>query len=338
MPAADTTTVSLIIPLQNEAEVVELLLQRIHEALASFTHPWELILVDDGSTDDTLTRAQTAADSAGPHVRIIALTRHFGKTDALQAGIDHAGGDIIVMLDGDLQDDPADIPRMVAELEARELDLLAGWRVHRQDPLIMRKIPSRIANWLIRKVTGVSVHDYGCGLKVFRGSVLRRIRLYGEMHRFIPAWMASVTSPTRIGETEVTHHPRELGQSKYGIGRSFRVVIDLLTVLFFLRFRARPGHFFGVIGLAFGALGSFILGYLAWVKFVLGESIGTRPLLLTGIVFVIASIQLLTTGVLAELLARTYYESSSRRSYVIAGEDTPEEAQFRSPRKTSPTG
>lgn len=328
MPAASTTTVSLIIPLQNEAEVVELLFRRIHEALAAFTHPWELVVVDDGSTDDTLTRAQAAANAAGPHVSVIALTRHFGKTDALQAGIDHADGDIIVMLDGDLQDDPADIPRMVAELEARQLDLLAGWRRQRQDALIMRKVPSRIANWLIRKVTGVTVHDYGCGLKVVRGAVLRRIRLYGEMHRFIPAWMASVTSPSRIGETEVTHHAREFGQSKHGIGRSFRVMIDLLTVLFFLRFRTRPGHFFGVIGMTLGALGSLILSYLAWVKFALGESIGTRPLLLAGIVLVIASVQLLTTGVLAELLARTYYESSDRRSYVIANEQVAGEPHF----------
>jgi glycosyltransferase involved in cell wall biosynthesis len=324
-------TVSLIIPLYNESESIELLLQRIHEALAYFSHPWELILVDDGSKDDTLTKANAAAGNAGPHVRIIELMRHFGKTDALQAGIDHAGGKILVMLDGDLQDDPADIPPMVAELETRQLDLLAGWRKHRKDPLIMRKIPSRIANWLIRKVTGVTVHDYGCGLKVFRGDVLRRIRLYGEMHRFIPAWMASVTSPARIGEFVVNHHPRELGQSKYGIGRSFRVIIDLLTVLFFLRFHARPGHFFGIIGLASGGLGSLILGYLAWVKFMLGESIGTRPLLLVGIVLIIAAAQFLTTGVLAELLARTYYESSERRTYAISHAEQIGEAQYHRP-------
>jgi glycosyltransferase involved in cell wall biosynthesis len=252
MASPHPTTVSLIIPLQDEAEVVALLVERIDEALSDFSHPWELILVDDGSDDDTLPLARKAAAAAGPHVRVLALARHFGKTDALQAGIDHADGEIIVMMDGDLQDDPADIPHMVAELEARDLDLLAGWRKHRKDPLILRKIPSRAANWLIRKVTGVTVHDYGCGLKVFRATVLRRIRLYGEMHRFIPAWMASVTSPARIGEYVVTHYPRERGQSKYGIGRSVRVVIDLLTVLFLLRFRARPGHFFGLHQAAHG--------------------------------------------------------------------------------------
>ena len=331
-PADPPSTISLIIPLYNESESIDPLLPRIHEALADFAHPWELILIDDGSSDDTLVKARAAARDAGPHVRVIELVRHFGKTDALQAGIDQAGGDIIVTLDGDLQDDPADIPPMVAELERRNLDLLAGWRKHRKDPMIMRKIPSRIANWLIRKVTGVTVHDYGCGLKVFRAEVLRRIRLYGEMHRFIPAWMASVTSPSRIGEYVVHHHPRELGQSKYGIGRSFRVIIDLLTVLFFLRFHARPGHFFGVIGLASGALGSLILGYLAWVKFGLGESIGTRPLLLVGIVLVIASAQFLTTGVLAELLARTYYESSAQRPFVISHAEELGEARFKQPR------
>ena len=312
-------TVSLIVPLYNEVESIEPLLARIHEALARFAHPWELLLVDDGSDDGTLPTARAAATTYGPHVRVLALARHHGKTDALQAGIDHAGGELIVTLDGDLQDDPADIPPMVAELLARDLDLLAGWRKRRHDPLLLRKLPSRIANWLIRRVTGVTVHDYGCGLKVFRAEVLRRIRLYGEMHRFIPAWMASVTAPTRIGEYVVHHHAREYGHSKYGIGRTVRVVIDLLTVLFLLRFRARPGHFFGVIGLASGLLGALILGYLGWVKFGLGERIGTRPLLLTGVVFVIASAQFLTTGVLAELLARTYYESSERRSYVLAG-------------------
>ncbi len=314
--------VTLIVPLYNEVENIEPLITRIHEALAGFTHPWELLLVDDGSDDGTLAKARAEAEKAGPHVRVLALARHYGKTDALQAGIDHAGGEIIVTLDGDLQDDPADIPPMVAELLSRDLDLLAGWRKQRHDPLLLRKVPSRIANWLIRRVTGVTVHDYGCGLKVFRAEVLRRIRLYGEMHRFIPAWMASVTAPSRIGEYVVHHHRRERGRSKYGIGRSIRVVIDLLTVLFLLRFRARPGHFFGVIGLTTGLLGSLILGWLAWVKFGLGESIGTRPLLLTGVVLIIASAQFLTTGVLAELLARTYYESSERRSYVLAGDES----------------
>lgn len=337
-PAAKTTqTVSIVIPLYNESAVVDLLFQKIHEALSDFTHPWELIVVDDGSSDDTPQRARQCADQYGEHARVLELQRNFGQTAAMQAGIDHARGEIIVTLDGDLQNDPDDIPRMVRELEDRELDLLVGWRKNRKDALLMRKIPSRIANWLIGKVTGVQLHDYGCSLKVYRGDVIRKIRLYGEMHRFIPAWVASVTSPSRIGETVVNHHAREHGESKYGISRTFRVIIDLLTMLFFVKYRARPGHFFGALGLFFGALGSLILIHLATIKFIFGEDIGQRPLLLVGIVFIIAAAQFLTTGVLAELLVRTYYESSERCSYeVMSGEKT-ETPIFKSPVRTDGT-
>lgn len=326
-------TVSLVIPLFNESEVVDLLFQTIHEALAEFHYPWELIVVDDGSSDRTPQRAHRCAEQFGSHIRVLELQRNFGQTAAMQAGIDHAQGEIIVTLDGDLQNDPADIPRMVQELEARELDLLVGWRKKRKDNLIMRKIPSRIANWLIGKVTGVKLHDYGCSLKAYRGAVVRKIRLYGEMHRFIPAWVASVTSPSRIGEIEVNHHARELGQSKYGISRTFRVIIDLLSVLFFVKYRARPGHFFGSLGLAFGSVGSLILMELAVTKFFFGEDIGNRPLLLVGIVFVIAAAQFLTTGVMAELLVRTYYESSERCSYEVVNSGEPQTTQFKAPER-----
>ncbi len=309
--------VSLVIPLHNEVETVPRLLERVHEALSGLAHPWELILVDDGSTDGTPARVAELIPRYGGHVHLLRLRRNFGQTAAMQAGIDHAAGDLLVTLDGDLQNDPADIPRMIDELLARDLDLLQGWRQKRQDKLIMRKIPSRIANWLIGRVTGVRLHDYGCSLKVYRGEVLRRVRLYGEMHRFIPAWVAAVTPPARIGETPVRHEARTAGESKYGIGRTFRVIVDLISVLFFLRYRARPGHFFGGIGLAVGALGMAILGYLAWVKFALGQDIGHRPLLLVGIVLVIAAIQFLTTGILAEILVRTYYESAERCSYIL---------------------
>ncbi len=329
--ASSPAPVSIVIPLYNEAEVVTLLLERVHAALRSFAHPWELILVDDGSADDTLKRIRAAMADFGDHIRLVALMRNFGQTAAMQAGIDQAQGDLIVTLDGDLQNDPKDIPRMVRELEERDLDLLVGWRKKRKDALLLRKLPSRIANWLIGKVTGVALHDYGCSLKVYRGRVIRKVRLYGEMHRFIPAWVASVTPPARIGETEVTHHARALGQSKYGIGRTFRVIIDLLTMLFFIKYRARPGHFFGALGLLSGGLGSLALGYLAVLKFVWGEDIGGRPLLLVGVVLIIAAAQFMTTGVIAELLVRTYYESSDRRAYEVAAIDTAARPGFKLP-------
>ena len=310
-------SLSLVIPLYNERENVDVLLARIHESLHTYPMDWELILVDDGSADDTLVKMQTAAEHYGSHVRILSLQRNFGQTAAMQAGIDYARGEIIVMMDGDLQNDPKDIQRMVKRLIDEDLDLVAGWRRDRKDNLWMRKIPSQIANRLIGRITGVTLHDYGCSLKVFRANVLKCVRLYGEMHRFIPAWLASQTSPTRIKEEVVTHHARQFGQSKYGISRVYRVLLDLLSVYFFMRFRARPGHFFGRIGLLFGFVGSLAMLYLAWVKFAMGEDIGNRPLLLVGILCLIMSVQFFTTGVLSELMARTYFESGISKSYVV---------------------
>lgn len=310
-------SVSIIVPFYNEEGNVLPLVERVHAALHDFAVPWELVLVDDGSTDATLARLQAAAAQFGAHVHVVELQRNFGQTAAMQAGIDQAQGSLLVTLDGDLQNDPADIPAMVADLQARQLDLLVGWRKDRKDTLLLRKIPSRFANRLIRKVTGVHLHDYGCSLKVYRGSVIRHIRLYGEMHRFIPAWVATAVPPSRIGERVVTHHERFSGTSKYGISRTFRVILDLLFMWFFMRFRARPGHFFGSVGLGSGFLGSLILLWLAFDKFLFGNDIGGRPLLLVGVVLVIASLQFLTTGVLAEMLARTYFESSGRHAYQI---------------------
>jgi glycosyltransferase involved in cell wall biosynthesis len=213
----------------------------------------------------------------------------------MQAGIDAARGDVIVTMDGDLQNDPRDIPRMVARLLAEDLDLVAGWRHQRQDGFILRKLPSRIANRLIRKVSGLNFQDLGCSLKVFRGDVLRRIRLYGEMHRFIPAWLATVTSPSRMAEEKVNHRARQAGVSKYGISRTFRVIVDLLAVHFFLRFGSRPGHFFGGLGLSVFAIGSLMLMYLAVLK-LLGESVGGRPLLALGFFLVMGGVQLTLTA------------------------------------------
>lgn len=300
----------------NEENSVVPLVTQTHEALAHYRHPWELVLINDGSADGTERQMRLAAQQWGQHVRIVNLQRNFGQTAAMQAGIDAARGDVIATLDGDLQNDPVDIPRMVKRLLEEDLDLVAGWRKDRRDNL-MRKIPSRIANRLIGHITQVELHDYGCSLKVFRTNIIKNVRLYGEMHRFIPAWMAANTSPSRIKEEVVRHHPRQYGQSKYGIGRTFRVVLDLLAVYFFMRFRSRPGHFFGRIGLIFGGLGAAGLAYLAFVKLVLGAAIGTRPLLLVSVLLVLMSVQFLTTGVLSEMMTRTYFESSQTRSYVI---------------------
>jgi glycosyltransferase involved in cell wall biosynthesis len=257
-----------------------------------------------------------ARERFGPHLTVVSLQRNFGQTAATQAGIDLASGDMVATLDGDRQNDPADILPLARKLLEEGLDLVVGWRKDRKDGFILRRIPSMLANRLIGRVTGVRIHDYGCSLKIYRASVLRSVRLYGEMHRFIPGWFAAATSPARIAEKVVNHRPRVSGKSKYGIGRTSRVLLDLLSVHFFMRYWTRPGHFFGSIGLFFGGIGGAVLAYLGWVKFGLGEDIGTRPLLLVGVVLVIASLQFLTTGIVAELLTRTYFESSQVKPYL----------------------
>lgn len=310
-------SLSVVIPMYQEIENVEPMVARVHQGLADYRGDWELICVDDGSRDGTAKRLREIAGSAGSHMQVIQLRRNFGQTAAMQAGFDAARGELIATLDGDLQNDPADIPRMVDELLARDLDLLQGWRRQRQDALVMRKVPSRIANKLIGKVTGVALHDYGCSLKVYRAEVIKEVTLLGEMHRFIPVWVAGVTAPQRIGETEVTHQARQFGTSKYGISRTFRVLLDLLAAFFFLRFGSRPGHFFGMIGMLFGAVGALLMTHLLIVKFVLDQNIGQRPMLFVSILFLVASIQFLTTGVLAELLTRTFYASGERTHHRI---------------------
>ncbi|MGA7981476.1 MAG: glycosyltransferase family 2 protein [Chromatiaceae bacterium] len=322
-------SLSVVIPMYEEADNVVPMLARVHEGLRDYPGPWELICVDDGSRDGTGERLREEGARYGDHVRIVRLRRNFGQTAAMQAGFGAARGELIATLDGDLQNDPADIPRMVDELLERDLDLLQGWRRRRQDGLVLRKIPSRIANRLIAKVTGVRLHDYGCSLKVYRADVIKRVRLFGEMHRFIPVWVAGVTDPQRMGETEVHHEARQFGRSKYGISRTFRVLLDLLAAFFFLRYRARPGHFFGSIGIVFGVVGAVIMGYLAVVKFALGEDIGQRPLLFIGILLLVASIQLLTTGVLAELLSRTFFESAEHPNFCIGWQSDPRQAGWR---------
>ncbi len=303
-----------MVPLYNEEDSVGPLVESICDALKGFGKPWELIIVDDGSTDGTLAHAGKEFARDGLDLRIVELQRNFGQAAGLQAGIDASRGRLIATLDGDLQNDPQDIPRMIALLEENQLDLLCGWRKDRQDGLMLRLIPSKIANRLIRKFTGVKVHDYGCGLKVYRGDVARQIRIMGGMHRFIPALIASVAPTSRIDETVVTHRARRFGLSKYGLSRTFRVILDLLSVMFFMSFRHRPGHFFGVIGLTFGAVSGLMFAYLFALKFLLGQGIGTRPLLIIAVMLFVAAAQMVSTGILAEILARP--EGGARNYFV----------------------
>lgn len=300
-------TVSIVVPMYNEVSNGVRLINEVQEALQRAPFQWELIIVDDGSQDGTPVTLRERADQLGAHIRVLGLRRNFKQTAAMQAGIDASRGEVIVTMDGDLQNDPSDIVALVSHLVENQLDLVAGWRKNRQDGLWLRKIPSRIANRIIKKVTGLPFRDLGCSLKAYRTSVLREVRLLGEMHRFIPAWMAMVTSPARMSEVAVNHRARTAGESKYGISRTFRVVIDILTVHFFLKFGSRPGHFFGGIGLTVMTIGMLILGYLGVLKMT-GEDIGGRPLLLVGLFSIISAIQFLTVGVIAELLIRIYHE------------------------------
>jgi glycosyltransferase involved in cell wall biosynthesis len=305
---------SVVVPMYNEKENATALVDEVDRALADYPSPWELIVVDDGSRDGTGAILEAHARTLGPHIRIIRLWRNFKQTAAMQAGIDAARGDVIVTMDGDLQNDPRDIPKLVARLLTGDLDFVAGWRKNRQDGFWLRKFPSRIANALIRKSTGLQFNDLGCSLKAFRGSVLREVRLYGEMHRFIPAWLATVTSPARMDEVPVNHRARVAGTSKYGLSRTFRVITDLLAMHFFLNYGTRPGHFFGGIGLGVGGIGSVIVLWMFVLK-LMGQSVGGRPLLSLGFFLIVMGLQLLLTGVLAELLIRIYYDGRHAQPY-----------------------
>ena len=300
---ADTLPrLSVVIPLYKEEDNVERLVDELHAALETYPGEFELVLVDDGSTDRTREMLLDARANRGDHIMVISHRRNLGQTQAMQTGLQAARGDVIAFMDGDLQNDPADIPAMVEKLEIDHLDLLCGWRKNRQDSLD-RTLPSRIANWLIGRVSGVALHDYGCSLKVGRRDVLEGLDLRGEMHRFIPLWVANLTHPSRIAEIAVNHRARIAGTSKYGISRTPRVILDLLAAWFFLRFRERPGHFFGVAGLITGGLGGIALTYLFVLK-LFGMDIGNRPLLITGVLLALVGLQLITTGLVAEMLTR----------------------------------
>jgi glycosyltransferase involved in cell wall biosynthesis len=306
--------VSVVIPMRNEAASVPELYSGLTAALESFGRPYEVVAVDDGSTDATYERLAGIHQRDG-RWRIIRFRRNFGQTAAFSAGFAHARGRFIVTLDGDLQNDPADIPGMIRLAEERGSDIVAGWRKERKDPFLNRRLPSMIANWIISHATGVKLHDYGCSLKVFRAEVVKPMKLYGEMHRFLPAIASEIG--VRIEEQVVAHHARRHGRSNYGISRTIRVVLDLLTVKFLISYSTRPLQIFGVLGLGMGTLGVVVMAWLAYVKYFHHEGIGDRPLLLLGILLVFTGVQLVTLGLLAEMQARTYHESQDKPIYVI---------------------
>ncbi|HCY20224.1 MAG: glycosyl transferase [Deltaproteobacteria bacterium GWC2_42_51] len=305
-------TVSIIVPVYNEEESVPILYKAIKDVMDDTGLQYEIIFIDDGSADNTFSLL-SSIQKIDNNVVVISFRRNFGQTAAMAAGFDYARGEIIVTMDADLQNDPKDIPRLLEK--AKEYDVVSGWRKNRKDPFFSRRLPSMIANYLISKVTGVYLHDYGCTLKAYRKEVVKNIRLYGEMHRFIPAianWIGATFTEEVVG-----HHHRRFGKSKYGISRTLRVLLDLLTVKFLQSFSTRPIHAFGTPGLVLGGIGFLISLYLTYAKLALGYQIGGRPLLLLAVLLIILGAQLVVMGLLGEMLARVYHESQSKAIYTI---------------------
>ena len=304
---------SLVVPVYNEEENIPLLFDAVQKALAPLNQTWELILVDDGSKDGSARALGTLFKQDPLHVRVIEFRRNFGQTAAIAAGIDHALGDIIILLDADLQNDPADIPNMLAKLN-EGYDLVSGWRRNRKDNALTRNLPSQAANWLISAVTGVHLHDYGCTLKAYRREVLAGFKLYGEMHRFIPVFAHSVGA--RITEMEVHHRARKFGKANYGLERTIKIILDLFTVKFLLTYSNKPIYLFGGAGLTLMFLGLADLLYL-FIRRFWGIPAANSPLLVVGVMFAIMGFQSILMGLIAELLARTYHESQQKPTYHI---------------------
>ena len=300
--------ISIVVALHNEEGNIPTLIQQITTALQD--HKYELILVDDGSMDASV---KIIKENLLPNIKLIVLRKNYGQSAAMAAGIDAAKGDYIVTMDADLQNDPSDIPIMLEKLLSENWELVAGIRTNRKDTRI-RKIPSRIANKLIRTTTGVTLHDYGCTLKIFRREIAKNLDLYGDMHRFIPVLAA--LQGAKMTEMPVKHHPRIHGKSKYGMGRIIKVMSDLLLVLFMQKYFQRPMHIFGPVGLVLFFLGFLINIYLLIIKLT-GEKIGNRPLLILGVILLLAGLQLILFGIVAEILMRTYYESQHKKAFRI---------------------
>ena len=316
----------MVIPVYNEEESLPRLYDALQAALqgcclseasdapAPREMTWEILLIDDGSRDDSW-RIMCDLHQRDPRFRVIRFRRNFGQTAAFSAGFDHARGDVVVTMDADLQNDPGDIPMLLQTMHDGDYDVVSGWRVNRQDALVMRKIPSRIANHLISKATGVSLHDYGCSLKAYRREVVQNIHLYGDLHRFVPAvanWMG-----IRLTEVPVRHHPRRYGKSKYGISRTVRVILDLFTVSFLLNYAVKPMQIFGRWGLLSGFVGVVLALYLSMLKVFFGQPLSQRPLLWLAVLLIIVGVQFVSLGLLGELVIRTYYETQNKPIYAI---------------------
>lgn len=305
--------ISVVIPFLNEEPNLQPLTEELTQSLDAFGRDYELVFIDDGSTDGGVELLKSLREKT-PQIKVVTLRRNFGQTAAMAAGLDYATGKTVVTIDADRQNDPADIPAMVEKLE-EGFDLVCGWRHQRKDGALMRKLPSKIANRLIAKTTGVVLNDYGCTLKAMTAEVANKITLYGEMHRFIPAVASAIG--VKIAEVKVNHRARVAGESKYGISRTFRVILDLITVKFLLRFSARPIHFFGMPGLACGSVGGVILAYLVFARVFLGDSLSDRPLLLFAFILILIGIQFILFGLIGEMQTRTYHESQDKPIYHV---------------------
>lgn len=311
--AAPSPRISIVIPLYNEEESIPHLWEQLDKAIANYGQPAEVVIVDDGSKDRSFALLQEIARQ-DRRFTIIRFRRNFGQTAAFAAGFAQASGEVVITMDADLQNDPMDIPLLMAKID-EGYDIVSGWRKDRQDRYWDRKLPSMMANRLISNVTDVQLHDYGCSLKAYRREVLEHVHLYGELHRFIPA-LASQVGGT-VTEVPVNHRSRQYGRSKYGISRTVRVMLDLINVWFLGSYSTRPIHVFGTLGLASAALGVLVGLYLTLLKLFLGESIGNRPLLLLAVLLVVIGVQLVTMGLLAEMITRTYYESQGKPIYIV---------------------
>jgi glycosyltransferase involved in cell wall biosynthesis len=300
---------SVVITVMNERENIKPLIDEIRKALPVIDY--EVLFVDDGSEDGTQKEIVAYADE---RIKLVELRKNYGQSTAMTAGIDHATGDYIALLDGDLQNDPKDIPFMLQKLKDEDWDVVAGNRANRQDGVFLRKIPSKIANALIRRMTGVYIKDYGCTLKIFKREIAEDLGLYGELHRFIP--VLAKLQGARITQVDVTHHARIFGKSKYGINRTFKVIADLILMVFFRKYIQKPMHLFGSIGFIAFFLGVLINAYLLILK-IMGHDIGGKPLLILGLIFLLGGVQLITLGILAEVNVRTYFESQNKKTYQV---------------------
>ncbi len=307
------THISIVIPAYNEEDNIPILYEKLKGVLERLGREYEIIFVDDGSVDRTWERLKEIAEK-DQRVKLIRFRKNYGQTAAMYAGFQHATGEVIITLDADLQNDPEDIPMLLQKLE-EGYDIVSGWRRDRKDPFLSRRLPSMIANWIISKVTGVELHDYGCTLKAYRADIIKRLELYGDMHRFLPALTKRLGA--KITEIPVRHHPRLYGKSKYGIGRTIRVILDIFLVKFLNEYINKPMYVFGTFGFILLSLGLLALFYLVFLKLFLDQDIGRRPLLILSVLFILAGIQLISTGVIAELLVRIYYRTKEDKPFVV---------------------